>query len=101
MSLEAELFAPIDRIVNKYKSDVNQLAPAASPAALSAAEDHIGRRLPNGLRSFLARYNGATLLRGALRIRNASEFAAACSASPQVTLFAEGQDSLQLSLIHI
>ena len=63
MSLKAEMFIPIDRIVNKYKSDVNQLSPAASPTALSAAEDHLGRRLPDGLREFLARYNGATLFR--------------------------------------
>lgn len=95
MSPKAEMFAPIERIVNKYKSDVNLLAPAASPTALSAAEDHLGRRLPDGLRDFLTRYNGATLLRGALRIRNASEFAAANEASPQITLFAEGQDNKQ------
>ena len=61
MSPKAEMFAPIERIVNKYKSDVNLLAPAASPTALSAAEDHLGRRLPEGLRDFLTRYNGATL----------------------------------------
>ena len=68
MSPKAEMFAPIERIVNKYKSDVNLLAPAASPTALSAAEIHLGRRLPEGLRDFLTRYNSATLLRGALRI---------------------------------
>jgi len=95
MSPKTEMFAPIDRIVTKYKSDVNQLFPAASPTALSAAEDHLGKRLPDGLRDFLARYNGATLLRGALRIRNASEFAAANDSNPQITLFAEGQNNHQ------
>ena len=92
MSPTAEMFAPIERIVTKYKSDVNHLSPAASQSALSSAEQHLGRRLPDGLRDFLARYNGAILLRGALRIRNAAEFVIASDTSPQVTLFAEGQE---------
>lgn len=85
------LFAPVDRIVEKYKHDVNRLAGPASPDALTSVEGHLRRSLPDGLRTFLERHNGASLLRGAVRIRSASSIAIAAPDLDQVVLFAEVQ----------
>lgn len=83
-------FAPLDRVVAKYRSDVNQLLGAAPPEAITALEGHLDRRLPPGLRQFLARHNGGALLRGSLRIRSTSSMARASEEAPQVVLFADG-----------
>lgn len=83
------LFAPIDRLVAKYRSDVNRLPGPASPEALTALEGHLERPLPAELREFLERYNGAVLLRGAVRVRNTSELALAADTARQVVLFAD------------
>lgn len=85
------LFAPLDRIVEKYRSDVNRLPGPASPEALTSLEAHLGRPLPDELRQFLERHNGATLLRGAVRIRTASETAVASEDLRQIVLFADVQ----------
>ncbi len=85
------LFAPVDRVAQKYRSDVNRLPGPASPEALTALEGHLGRPLPDELRIFLERYNGAALLRGAVRVRNTSEVALAADESPAVVLFADVQ----------
>ncbi len=82
--------AALDRIVKRYRRDVNQLAPRASFEALSSLEDHLGRRLPPGLRGFLLRHNGAVLLRGSLRMRNTAAIALASDAARTVVLFADG-----------
>lgn len=89
--MTASLFAPVNRIVGKYKQDVNRLAGPASPEALTSLEGHIARPLPDGLRTFLERHNGASLLRGAVRIRGTSAVAVASEATPQIVLFAEVQ----------
>ncbi|MEZ4321488.1 MAG: HEAT repeat domain-containing protein [Myxococcota bacterium] len=81
---------PLDRVVRQYRRDVNDLAPRASFEALSALEDHLGRRLPPGLRAFLLRHNGAHLLRGSLRLRATADIAHASEHAPQVVLFADG-----------
>lgn len=85
------LFAPLERVAQKYRSDVNRLPGPASPEALTALEGHLGRPLPEDVRQFLERYNGAVLLRGAVRIRTASEVAVASEVHPQVVLFADVQ----------
>ncbi|MFT7522036.1 MAG: tetratricopeptide (TPR) repeat protein, partial [Kiritimatiellia bacterium] len=92
--MSTTLFAPLERVVGKYKQDVNRLASPASPAALNSLEGHLGRALPPGLRHFLERHNGAQLLRGALSIRTASAITASSETSPQVVLFADGQGDL-------
>lgn len=79
----------IERVMRQYRSDVNQLAPAASPEALTALETHLGRRLPAGLRAFLSNHNGADLLRGTIRIRNTADIAFASETLPGVVLFAD------------
>ncbi|TNE92470.1 MAG: hypothetical protein EP330_02095 [Deltaproteobacteria bacterium] len=88
----SDLFAPLDRAVAKYKSDVHRLTNGAPKEALVALEGHLGRQLPPGLRTFLARHNGAQLFRGALRIRSSSDVALADEQAPQVVLFADGND---------
>ncbi|TVQ93600.1 MAG: HEAT repeat domain-containing protein [Deltaproteobacteria bacterium] len=85
------LFAPVERIVEKYKHDVNRLAGPALPDALTSVEGHLRRALPPGLRTFLEQHNGASLLRGAVRIRAASAIAIAAPDRDQVVLFAEVQ----------
>ena len=86
------LFAPLERVVAKYRRDVHHLLPGASQEALLALEGHLGRSLPPGLRIFLGRHNGAQLFRGALRLRSTSDMALASDAAPQVVLFADSTD---------
>lgn len=83
----------IERVVRKYRSDVNQLSQPASDDALDALEAHLQRRLPPGLRAFLAHHNGADLLRGSLRIRSTADIAFACDEAPGVVLFADSPDT--------
>ena len=45
--------APLDRVVSKYRRDVNHLAAGASADALTSLEGHLQRRLPPGLRQTL------------------------------------------------
>jgi len=68
-------FQPLVRLVDRYKRDVNVLNAVASEDAIRAAERHLGHRLPLTLAGFLRRWNGASLFRGALRVRGASELA--------------------------
>lgn len=89
MQMHASL-APLERVVAKYRRDVHQLAPGAPSEALTSLEGHLGRRLPPGLRQFLETHNGASLLRGSLRIRATSELALASEDVPEVHLFADG-----------
>ena len=74
MQMHATL-APLERVVAKYRSDVHKLGAAAPDDALTSLEGHLGRRLPPGLRLFLQTHNGASLLRGSLRIRSTSDLA--------------------------
>lgn len=85
------LFAPVERIVSKYKHDVNRLAAPALPEAIASVEGHLKHPLPDGLRAFLERHNGAALLRGAVRIRSAASLAIAAPDHPAVVLFSEVQ----------
>ncbi len=87
-----DLFAPLDRVVKKYRRDVHLLSTEAPRDAISALESHLSRALPHGLRVFLARHNGAQLFRGALRLRATSEITPASEDAPQVVLFADGNE---------
>jgi len=87
--------APLARVVAKYRRDVHRLAPAGTAEALSALEGHLGCRLPKGLRRFLLQHNGASLFRGALRLRSTSEVAVAAEEVPQVVLFADTNQELR------
>jgi len=91
--LNTVMFVPLNRIVEKYKHDVNNLSSPASQMAIASAEEHLGSKLPPGLRAFLTRHNGASLLRGALRIRSAADMAIASEQVPRVFLFGETQDN--------
>lgn len=88
--MPVDLFGPLDRVVNKYKRDVNVLGTPASPDALAALEGHLGRPIPRGLRELLARHNGGSLFRGLLRLRNTSEIATASESAKGVYVFADG-----------
>jgi HEAT repeat protein/tetratricopeptide (TPR) repeat protein len=81
----------LQRVVDRYRRDVNQLAAGATPEALAALEAHLQRPLPADLRRFLALHNGATLFRSALRVRSTSEMTMASERAPQVVLFADGR----------
>ncbi|MEQ1569410.1 MAG: SMI1/KNR4 family protein [Myxococcota bacterium] len=85
-----EALPVLERVVARYRRDVNVLSAGASPAAVQALENHLGRRLPGDLRRFLALHNGASLFRGSLRLRSTSEMSAASVSTPQVILFADG-----------
>lgn len=88
----ADPFVTLDRIVRKYRREVHQLAGPATADAISALEAHLRKRLPPGLRGFLARHNGADLFRGALRLRSTSEIAPADDEAPHVFVFGDGHD---------
>lgn len=80
------------RALSKYRRDVHSLAVPAQEPAILALEEHLGVRLPPGLRRFLMEHNGASLFRGALRLRSTSEMAAASTEAGGVVLFADGND---------
>ena len=81
----------LERLMTRYRRDVNVLGKGALEAALSALEAHISRPLPADLRQFLSVYNGAVLFRDALRVRSTSEITVASSSCPQIVLFADGR----------
>jgi HEAT repeat protein len=82
--------APVMGLLARYRSDVHTMRPATTAATLDAVEEHLGVLLPQGLRAFLVRHNGATLFRGALRVRAAADLASPETRAPEVTLFADG-----------
>ncbi|MEL6347799.1 MAG: HEAT repeat domain-containing protein [Myxococcota bacterium] len=86
-------FHPLLRIVERYRRDVHLMNPAPGEDVLQRAALHLGHPLPRGLGSFLSRWNGAVLFRGALRIRSASQLASASAAARQVIVFADGPSS--------
>jgi len=89
--MPADLFAPVERVVAKYRRDVHQLAAPASAEAISSLEGHLKRVLPEDMRTFLAKYNGGSLFRGALRLRTTSDITPASETAPQVVLYADAQ----------
>ena len=90
----ADVFATLDRVVGKYRRDVHQMLPGATPDALLSLEAHLSAPMPRGLREFLVRYNGAQLFRGSLRLRSTSEIAPASDQSDRVALFADGHNGI-------
>ncbi len=89
MPPEAAL-APLQRVVAKYRRDVHQLSNAAPAESVGVLEGHLGQCLPAGLRSFLLVHNGASLFRGALRIRSVADIAPASEEHRNIVLFADG-----------
>ena len=88
--MSASAFPVLARVLQKYRADVHQLAPAATADALGALEVHLGRRVPVGLRDFLSQHNGAALFRGALNLRSTSEISPASPQAEGVFVFADG-----------
>ena len=66
------------------------MRPPASEQAFPVVQDHLGGELPTSLRHFLTRWNGATLFRGALRVRGIADLAPPRPDVPEVVLFADG-----------
>ena len=87
-----DLFAPLERVVKKYRRDVHRLGPETPSEALVSLESHLGKKLPPALRTFLARHNGAQLFRGALRIRGTNDITFAAEQTRAVVLFADGNE---------
>ncbi len=83
-------FLPLLQQVDKYKHGVHTLHPPATEDALTRVAQHLGRELPLTLAGFLRRWNGASLFRGALRIRGALELAPALAQDRRYTIFADG-----------
>lgn len=83
-------FHPVLRVLERYRSDVHHLRAPAPDGTTRAVQDHLGVELPTSLKGFLARWNGATLFRGALRVRGAADLAPPDAAHPDVVLFADG-----------
>ena len=80
-------FHPLLSILDRYRSDVHHLRPAATERAV---DDPLGPPVPPSLRSFLLRWNGAVLFRGVLRVRAVVDIAPASHEAPSVWLFADG-----------
>jgi len=93
MGTAIDPFHPFTRVLERYRHDVHQLYPAASPDALVRGSANSGGELPLSFQRFLGRWNGAVLFRGALRIRPAAELAPASTRSPEVVVFADGPAS--------
>ena len=80
-------FHPLLRILDRYRADVHHLRPAAPERTI---DDPLGPPIPQSLRTFLVRWNGAVLFRGVLRIRAVVDIASASREAPNVWLFADG-----------
>lgn len=83
-------FHPLLRLLERYRHDVHHLRAPAGEQQFPIVQQHLGQPIPASLRAFLARWNGAVLFRGALRIRGVADLAAADPESPEVILFADG-----------
>lgn len=89
MEAAVDPLQPFLRLLGRYRQDVHYLRPPASAQAIPTAQAHLGE-IPASLLDFLNRWNGATLFRGALRVRSISDFAPAKPDVPEVILFADG-----------
>ncbi len=83
-------FHPLLRIIERYRADVHYLRPPLQEASIATIQAHLGRELPSTLLTFLSRWNGATLFRGALRVRSVADLAPPNPDVPEVILFADG-----------
>lgn len=83
-------FHPLLRLLERYRNDVHYLRPPAAEQAIPVVQEHLGGEIPLSLRHFLTRWNGATLFRGALRIRGVADLAPPRPDVPEVILFADG-----------
>lgn len=83
-------FHPLLRVIDRYRRDVHQLEPPPPGETLEGAAQFLGQPIPPSLQSFLNRWNGATLFRGALRIRAVAELAPAAEGATSVIVFADG-----------
>jgi HEAT repeat protein/tetratricopeptide (TPR) repeat protein len=88
--LAVDPFQPLLRVLHRYRTDVHQLHDPSGPDGLALAVAAAGGPLPPTLVAFFERWNGATLFRGALRVRSASELAPASVDAPSVVIFADG-----------
>ena len=86
----ADPFHPLLRMIDRYRQDVHQLQPPSKAGAIDAMRGGISVPLPPTLEGFLARWNGAVLFRGALRIRSTAQLAAAAEGVRNVIVFADG-----------
>ena len=83
-------FHPLLRLLERYRNDVHYLRPPASEQAIPVVQEHLGGEIPPSLKTFLTRWNGATLFRGALRVRGVADLAPPRPDVPEVILFADG-----------
>lgn len=83
-------FHPVLKVLERYRSDVHFMRQPAPDGTVRAVQEHLGKQLPPSFANFLARWNGATLFRGALRIRGAADLAPPDADHPEVVLFADG-----------
>lgn len=83
-------FHPLLRVIDRYRRDVHHLSAPSAPESLDEAAHVLGQPIPFSLATFLHRWNGANLFRGALRIRAVSELAPAAENAPSVVVFADG-----------
>ncbi len=83
-------FHPLLRVIDRYRRDVHQLEPPPSAESVGGAESFLGQPIPPTLLSFLGRWNGAHLFRGALHIRSVAELAPATEEAATVIVFADG-----------
>lgn len=83
-------FQPLLRLLDRYRQDVHALRPPATEEMIRGVENTLGITLPLDLPDFLARWNGANLFRGALKIRSLAELAPVDQAHPKIVVFADG-----------
>lgn len=89
-ALALDPFHPLLRLVDRYRADVHDLRAPPAPEQIAEADLRLRTPMPLGLGEFLARWNGAVLFRGALRLRSAMELAPASERARAVVLFADG-----------
>lgn len=83
-------FHPLLRLLERYRNDVHYLRPPAGEQAIPEVQKFLPGEIPVSLLHFLTRWNGATLFRGALRVRGVADLAPPRPDVPEVILFADG-----------
>lgn len=90
MSLATDPFSATLAVVNRYRHGVHAFNDPAADAVIERASGQLGLDLPGDLAAFLARWNGASLFRGVLRVRGAVELAPVDAEHPAIVQFADG-----------
>ena len=89
---EQGLFSYLDSLLERYRSDVHRLFPAASSNIVLLNQNRLGVIFDPKLVRLMKRCNGAHFFRGMLRLRPLEEWSTAHLEGGRIILFADGDE---------